>query len=80
MTRKLILTWGLLAAALCSCQKTADSNEALLKELDQTLAQKDSYEAAFLQRVSVLRELREGKNTPEQEYELNKALATEFAS
>ena len=65
---------------LSSCRKAADSNEALLRELDHTLAQKDSYEAAFLQRISVLRELREGKNTPEQEYELNKALAAEFTS
>ena len=52
----------------------------LLRELDAALANAFTYEGYFQQRVDVLRQMLAGKNTPEQEYEIRKKLASEFAS
>lgn len=77
MTRKLLAIIGIIAAVL-SCGPAPDSTEALLRELDQTLANKQTYEGYFAQRVQVLRDIRSGRISPEQEYEINKSLAAEF--
>ncbi|MDR9825105.1 hypothetical protein RCJ22_05755, partial [Vibrio sp. FNV 38] len=47
---------------------------------DAALANASTYEGYFQQRADVLRQMLEGKNTPEQEYEIRKKLASEFAS
>ena len=52
----------------------------ILRELDAALANASTYEGYFQQRADVLRQMLAGKNTPEQEYEIRKKLASEFAS
>jgi DNA-binding CsgD family transcriptional regulator/cell division protein FtsB len=54
--------------------------QQLLRELDAALANASTYEGYFQQRTDVLRQMLAGKNTPEQEYEIRKKLASEFAS
>ena len=78
MTRKLstlVLLLGL--TTLLSAKEPA---QRLLRELDAVLANASTYEGYFQQRTDVLRQLLQGKNTPEQEYEIRKKLASEFAS
>ena len=76
MTRKLMT----LALALgLSCLATAkEPVERVLRELDAALANASTYEGYFLQRTGMLRQMLQGKNTPEQEYEIRKKLASEF--
>ena len=78
MTRKLI-TWAL---ALCLAFPITARTPAdpVLRELDRVLAQASTYEGYFQQRADVLRQMLAGKNTPEQEYEIRKKLASEFSS
>ena len=78
MTRKLI-TWAL---ALCLTLPITARTPAdpVLRELDRVLAQASTYEGYFQQRADVLRQMLAGKNTPEQEYEIRKKLASEFSS
>ena len=52
----------------------------LLRELDAALANASTYEGYFQQRADVLRQMLAGKNTPEQEYEIRKKLASEFTA
>ncbi len=69
-----------LALALgLSCLATAkEPVERVLRELDAALANASTYEGYFLQRTGMLRQMLQGKNTPEQEYEIRKKLASEF--
>ena len=78
MTRKL-LTLALLLGLTCILPAKEPARQ-LLRELDATLANASTYEGYFQQRTDVLRQLLQGKNTPEQEYEIRKKLASEFAS
>ena len=78
MTRKL-LTLALLLG-LTGILPAKEPARQLLRELDATLANASTYEGYFQQRTDVLRQLLQGKNTPEQEYEIRKKLASEFAS
>ena len=78
MTRK--LTCLALAACLAFPLAAKEPAEPLLRQLDETLAQAAAYEGYFLQRTDVLRQMLAGKNTPEQEYEIRRKLASEFAS
>ena len=80
MTRKrtpLLLTAFVLFLPL-ACSPSPDSTEALLRELDRTLAMGSTYEAYFLQHTSVLNELLQGVKNPEQEYGLRSRLAEEY--
>ena len=78
MTRKL-LTLALLLGLTCILPAKEPARQ-LLRELDAALANASTYEGYFQQRTDVLRQLLQGKNTPEQEYEIRKKLASEFAS
>ena len=78
MTRKL-LTWA-LSLGLSTLLAAKEPAQQLLRELDAALANASTYEGYFQQRTDVLRQLLQGKNTPEQEYEIRKKLASEFAS
>ena len=78
MTRKL-LTWALLLG-LTYALSAKEPAPQLLRELDAALANASTYEGYFQQRTDVLRQLLQGKNTPEQEYEIRKKLASEFAA
>ena len=78
MTRKL-LTWALLLG-LSTILSAKEPTRQLLRELDAALANASTYEGYFQQRADVLRQMLAGKNTPEQEYEIRKKLASEFAS
>ena len=78
MTRK--LTTLALLLGLTTLLSAKEPARQLLRELDATLANASTYEGYFQQRTDVLRQLLQGKNTPEQEYEIRKKLASEFAS
>ena len=78
MIRKLSILAVLAGLALSAAAKTPV--EPLLRQLDESLAQASTYEGYFLERVSVLRQVLDGKNTPAQEYEIRKKLAEEFSS
>jgi len=78
MTRKLLtLTLILGLSTILSAKEPA---QQLLRELDAALANAATYEGYFRQRTDVLRQMLAGRNTPEQEYEIRKKLASEFAS
>ena len=78
MTRKLV-TWALMLG-LSTILSAKKPTQQLLRELDAALANASTYEGYFQQRADVLRQMLAGKNTPEQEYEIRKKLASEFAS
>ena len=78
MTRKL-LTWALMLG-LSTILSAKEPTRQILRELDAALANASTYEGYFQQRADVLRQMLAGKNTPEQEYEIRKKLASEFAS
>ena len=78
MTRKL-LTLALLAG-LTSILSAKTPVEPLLRELDATLQKASVYEGYFHQRTGMLRQMLEGRNSPEQEYEIRRKLASEFSS
>lgn len=77
MTRKLV-TWALMLG-LSTILVAKEPTQRLLRELDAALANASTYEGYFQQRTDVLRQMLAGKNTPEQEYEIRKKLASEFA-
>ena len=77
MTRKLV-TWALMLG-LSTILSAKEPTRQLLRELDAALANASTYEGYFQQRTDVLRQMLAGKNTPEQEYEIRKKLASEFA-
>ena len=77
MTRKLV-TWALMLG-LSTILGAKEPTRQLLRELDAALANAATYEGYFQQRTDVLRQMLAGKNTPEQEYEIRKKLASEFA-
>jgi len=74
------LTLLALAAGLSLAASAKTPVEPLLRQLDEALAQASTYEGYFLERVGVLRQVLDGKNTPAQEYEIRKKLAEEFSS
>ncbi|MBQ6177105.1 MAG: hypothetical protein IJK29_07895 [Bacteroidales bacterium] len=76
MTRKLV-TWALMLG-LSTILSAKEPTRQLLRELDAALANASTYEGYFQQRTDVLRQMLAGKNTPEQEYEIRKKLASEF--
>ena len=78
MTRKL-LTWA-LTLGLSTILSAKEPTRQLLRELDAALANASTYEGYFQQRADVLRQMLAGKNTPEQEYEIRKKLASEFSA
>jgi len=70
----------LVLAAFLACSAEAKTPvEPLLRQLDDALEMASTYEGYFLQRVDVLRGLLQGKNSPEQEYEIRCKLASEFS-
>ena len=78
MTRKLLtLTLILGLSTILSAKEPA---QQLLRELDAALANAATYEGYFRQRTDVLRQMLAGRNTPEQEYEIRKKLASEFTA
>ena len=77
MTRKLV-TWALMLG-LSTLLAAKEPTQRLLRELDAALANAATYEGYFQQRTDVLRQMLAGKNTPEQEYEIRKKLASELA-
>ena len=78
MTRKLV-TWALMLG-LSTILSAKEPTRQLLRELDAALANAATYEGYFQQRTDVLRQMLAGKNTPEQEYEIRKKLASEFSA
>lgn len=76
MTRNLV-TWALMLG-LSTILSAKEPTRQLLRELDAALANASTYEGYFQQRTDVLRQMLAGKNTPEQEYEIRKKLASEF--
>ena len=78
MTRKLLTLALVLGFSTILFAK--EPAQRLLKELDAALANASTYEGYFQQRTDVLRQLLAGKNTPEQEYEIRKKLASEFSA
>lgn len=78
MTRKLV-TWALMMG-LSTILSAKEPTRQLLRELDAALANAATYEGYFQQRTDVLRQMLAGKNTPEQEYEIRKKLASEFTA
>ena len=78
MTRKLV-TWALMLG-LSTILSAKEPTRQLLRELDAALANASTYEGYFQQRTDVLRQMLAGKNTPEQEYEIRKKLASEFTA
>ena len=76
MTRKL-MTLALMLG-LSTILSAKEPTRQLLRELDAALANAATYEGYFQQRTDVLRQMLAGKNTPEQEYETRKKLASEF--
>ena len=76
MTRKL-MTLALMLG-LSTILSAKEPTRQLLRELDAALANASTYEGYFQQRTDVLRQMLAGKNTPEQEYEIRKKLASEF--
>ena len=79
MTRRLITLLGIvLGLAMPLSGKTAV--EPLLRQLDDALEMASTYEGYFLQRTEILRQMLDGKNTLEQEYEIRRKLAAEFSS
>ena len=78
MTRKLLTLALILGfSTILSAKEPA---QRLLRELDAALTNASTYEGYFQQRIDVLRQLLQGKNTPEQEYEIRKKLASEFSA
>ena len=69
-----------LMLGLSTILSAKEPTRQLLRELDAALANASTYEGYFQQRTDVLRQMLAGKNTPEQEYEIRKKLASEFAS
>ena len=69
-----------LVLGLSTILSAKEPAQQLLKELDAALQNAATYEGYFQQRTDVLRQLLAGKNTPEQEYEIRKKLASEFSS
>ena len=78
MPRKLV-TWALMLG-LSTILSAKEPTRQLLRELDAALANASTYEGYFQQRTDVLRQMLAGKNTPEQEYEIRKKLASEFTA
>ena len=78
MTRKL-MTLALMLG-LSTILSAKEPTRQLLRELDAALANASTYEGYFQQRTDVLRQMLAGKNTPEQEYEIRKKLASEFTA
>ena len=78
MTRKLLTLTLILG--LSTILSAKEPTQQLLRELDAALANAATYEGYFRQRTDVLRQMLAGRNTPEQEYEIRKKLASEFAS
>lgn len=76
MTRKLMPL--ALMLGLSTILSAKEPTRQLLRELDAALANASTYEGYFQQRTDVLRQMLAGKNTPEQEYEIRKKLASEF--
>ena len=79
MTRKrstLALLLGLTSIFLSAKEPTRQ----LLRELDAALENTSTYEGYFHQRTGMLRQMLEGRNSPEQEYEIRRKLASEFSS
>ena len=76
MTRKLMTLALMLGLSTILLAK--EPTRQLLRELDAALANASTYEGYFQQRTDVLRQMLAGKNTPEQEYEIRKKLASEF--
>ena len=63
-------------APIMSRDQTGD----LLRRLDETLANKDTYETYFTQRTDALRSLLGEGNSPRQEYDINLRLADEYSA
>lgn len=78
MTRKLVTL--ALILGLSTILSAKEPTRQILRELDAALANASTYEGYFQQRTDVLRQMLAGRNTPEQEYEIRKKLASEFAS
>jgi len=72
----------ILALAFCAALPIYGRTpvEPVLRELDAALEKASAYESYFQQRTDVLRQMLAGRNTPEQEYEIRKKLASEFVS
>ena len=73
------MTWALFLG-LTSILSAKTPSEPLLRELDATLQNASVYEGYFHQRTGMLRQMLEGRNSPEQEYEIRRKLASEFSS
>ena len=69
-----------LMLGLSTILSAKEPTRQLLRELDAALANASTYEGYFQQRTDVLRQMLAGKNTPEQEYEIRKKLASEFTA
>lgn len=79
MRHRIILTLSILAAFAVSCTTKHDSSDTL-KQLDNVLSMKETYDNYLLQRVSVLRQVLEYNHNPQQVYETNKRIAEEFSA
>ena len=57
-----------------------ESTSRLLRQLDEALSAKQTYEDFFFQRINALHRMQDGAQSPAQVYELNGSLATEFSA
>ena len=78
MARKLLTLTLVLGLAGSLSAKTPV--EPLLRELDAVLQNTAVYEGYLHQRTGMLRQMLEQRNSPEQEYEIRRKLASEFSS
>jgi DNA-binding NarL/FixJ family response regulator len=76
----IILAVLVISGTLCSCSGRSHSSPEPLKQLDEVLNLKKTYDSYLLQRVSVLRQVLGKSQDPLQIYETNKQIAEEFSS
>lgn len=74
-----VLITGICLAA-CSGSPEGDACRSALRQLDETLAQKEVYEQYLLDRVAVLRSVKSEHGDSVQIYNLNRRIAKEFIS
>ncbi|MBR1706769.1 MAG: hypothetical protein IJ721_08315 [Bacteroidales bacterium] len=60
--------------------RAADGTDRLLHRLDEALAMKETYASYLEQRVGMLRQMLDGRNTLAQTYEIDKRIAEEYSS
>lgn len=79
MFHRYVLPIVVMASLLVSCSQKSSSSDTL-KQLDNALSMKETYDNYLLQKVSVLRQVLGDSHNPQQIYQTNKRIAEEFSA